>query len=237
MQYSSQLRVAGWQFTSEGIDQVHCIRLLLSQQKMQYSSIDVQYILPAMFSTNPMEKFFGQSRQCVGGNFYINVVDVISAAKVQRLHQLIKNDIIPTDDAIRKTCVHCEVDINEEDLNIVGEFNIDYAQELLNSTDTLKHKVVYIAGFLSRKHQPAFETDEVLSTEFLDELNRGGLSMPTLSTVHFVYCGMKLHELLSEARRNCRKYSQRLLYLSIPLLRRITKHAQRRRILYTKDSY
>ena len=117
-----------------------------------------------------------------------------------------------TDDAIRKTCVHCEVDINEEDLNIVGEFNIDNAQELLNSTDTLKHKVVYIAGFLSRKHQPAFETDEVLSTEFLDELNRGGLSMPTLSTLHFVYCGMKLHELLPEARRNCGKCFQRLLY-------------------------
>ena len=124
-----------------------------------------------MFSTNPLEMFFGQSRQRVGGNFYIDVVGVISAAKVQRLHHLIKNDIIPTDDAIRKTCVYCEVDINEEDLNIVGEFNIDDAQELLNSTDPLKHKVVYIAGFLSRKNQQAFGTDVVLSTEFLDELN------------------------------------------------------------------
>ena len=36
--------------------------------------------------------------------------------------------------------------------------------------------------------------------------------MPTLSTLHFVYCGMKLHELLPEARRNCGKYFQRLLY-------------------------
>ena len=187
-------------------------------------NFDFQYILPAVFSTNPLENVFGQSRQRVGGNFYINVVDVISAAKVQRLHQLIKNDIIPTDDAIRKTCVHCEVDINEEDLNIVGEFNIDDAQELLNSTDTVQHKVVYIAGFLSCKHQPAFETDEVLSTEFLDELNRGGLSMPTSSTVHFVYCGMKLHELQEETAGNifsdfCTPW--------IPPLRRITKHAQR----------
>ena len=59
-------------------------------------NFDFQYILPAVFSTNPLEKFFGQSRQRVGGNFDIDVVDVILAAKVQRLHQLIKNAFIPT---------------------------------------------------------------------------------------------------------------------------------------------
>ena len=37
--------------------------------------------------------------------------------------------------------------------------------------------------------------------------------MPTLGTVHFVYCGMKMHELIQEPRRNCGKYFSRLLSL------------------------
>ena len=34
------------------------------------------YILPAVFSTNPLEKFFGNARQRKGGNFYIDIIDV-----------------------------------------------------------------------------------------------------------------------------------------------------------------
>ena len=37
--------------------------------------------------------------------------------------------------------------------------------------------------------------------------------MPTLGTVHLVYCGMKIHELIPEPRRNCGKYFQRMLSL------------------------
>ena len=49
----------------------------------------LRYILPAVFSQDPLEKFFGQVRQRFGGNFYIDIGDVLAAAKVQRLHQLL----------------------------------------------------------------------------------------------------------------------------------------------------
>ena len=37
--------------------------------------------------------------------------------------------------------------------------------------------------------------------------------MPTLGTVHLVYCGMKTRELIPEPRRNCGKYFRRMLSL------------------------
>ena len=44
-----------------------------------------EFVLPAVFSQDPLEKFFGQAKRHVG-NFYIDVGDVISACKAQRLH-------------------------------------------------------------------------------------------------------------------------------------------------------
>ena len=41
-----------------------------------------EFVLPAVFSQDPLEKFFGQARQRHGGNFYIDIGDVISAGKV-----------------------------------------------------------------------------------------------------------------------------------------------------------
>ena len=64
---------------------------------------DFQYVLPAAFSQNPFEKFFGQTRQRIGGNFYIDI-NVISAAKAQRFHQFIKTDIVPVDGGVKNIC-------------------------------------------------------------------------------------------------------------------------------------
>ena len=41
--------------------------------------------------------FFGQTRQRGGGNFYIDTVDIMAAAKVVNLHTLLKYDILPAE--------------------------------------------------------------------------------------------------------------------------------------------
>ena len=66
------------------------------------------------------------------------------------------------------------------------ETSIDYTKTLFDSTDTFKHKVVFITGFLKYKHLGPGEEDEVTS-EFLQELDRGGLRVPILDTTCFVY--------------------------------------------------
>ena len=66
--------------------------------KMLIETHEFEYVIPAVFSQNPLEKFFGQCRQRVGGNFYIDIGDVIASAKAQHLHQLLKYDIVPVGD-------------------------------------------------------------------------------------------------------------------------------------------
>ena len=58
-------------------------------------------------SSDPVEKFFGQTRQRMSGNFYIDIVDVMAVAKMQVLHQLLKYDIIPDKTCQDYTCPSC----------------------------------------------------------------------------------------------------------------------------------
>ena len=52
------------------------------------------YVLPAVMSSDPAEKFFGQTRQRMSGNFYIDIVDVMAVAKMQVLHQLLVRAVL-----------------------------------------------------------------------------------------------------------------------------------------------
>lgn len=57
---------------------------------------DFDYVLPAIFADETLEKFFffGKARQRSGGNFYMDVVDVMAAAKIVNLQTMIKHDIM-----------------------------------------------------------------------------------------------------------------------------------------------
>ena len=93
---------------------------VVSATNYLFQNYDFRYVLPAVFSQNPLEKFFWQARQRVGGNFYIDVNDVLSAAKAQRLHQFIKNDIIPQGEISKNFCIYSDnFVIPEEDLNLL----------------------------------------------------------------------------------------------------------------------
>ena len=71
----------------------------------KFQNQNFNYMLPGVtLSTNPLEKIFDQSRQSISGNFYIHVLDITAAAKVQLLHQLIKNDIILNDGESKRFC-------------------------------------------------------------------------------------------------------------------------------------
>jgi hypothetical protein len=177
-----------------------------------------QYVLPAVFSQDPLEKFFGQARQRFGGNFYIDIGDVLAAAKVQRLHQLMKLDIVPNDDA-QRTCISCTATPDEEDLELLQDLTTDDTENLIESDDSLKHKIIFIGGFLTRKYEPTPASDDDdddaqephVSSEFTQQLDRGGLSIPKLSTAYFVHSAVHILSKLSPPKSGCRQYLARLL--------------------------
>lgn len=176
-----------------------------------------RYVLPAVFSQDPLEKFFGQARQRFGGNFYIDIGDVVAAAKVQRLHQLLKLDLIPNDDA-QLTCSSCSATPDDQDLELLQDISSDDTDNLIESDDNLKHKVIFIAGYVTRKYDnhPARDDDNDeqeprVSSAFMKQLNRGGLSIPKLSTVFFVHSAVYLIRKLNPPKSGCRQYITRLL--------------------------
>ena len=149
-------------------------------------------------------------RQRNSGNFYIDIVDVIAAGKAQRTHQLIKYGITPQGETSRP-CTFCNAVVDEEDVEMLHEITIEDTQTLVNSNETLKQNIIYIAGFLVHKHGEPDTTQEKEETEFLSELNRDGLSLQTLNTVFFVHCSMIVHGKIPEPRRNCCKYFKNLI--------------------------
>ena len=89
------------------------------------------------------------------------------------------------------------------------EISIEDTQLLLDSCNTLKHKVVFIAGYITFKHGEM--EGDLVSTEFLQERDRGGLRVQTLSTTCFVQTAVNLLELLPRAKNSCQTYIIKVL--------------------------
>ena len=166
-----------------------------------------------VFADEVLEKFFGKTRMRVGGNFYIDVVDVIASAKNTILHALLKYDIFPVENNY-SVCKIWEESPCEDDVKFLNDFQLDESQSLLLSDNALKHKLVFIGGHSVHKFEdPGADCEEEISTEFLGVLNRRGLSMPTFSTVHFVHSAFNLFEKMSSERRRCRTYMRKMFSL------------------------
>ena len=81
---------------------------------------------------------------------------------------------------------------------------------LVSSCQSAGHLVHKFGGLTS-------EDDFELSSEFTYALDRGGLSLPTLSTVFFVHSASTLYEKLGATRRCCRTYVQKSFgYIASP---------------------
>ena len=70
--------------------------------------------------------------------------------------------------------------------------------------DSLKHKIVYIAGHLVYKfREPNLDTGEEISSDFLETLNQGGLIMPTY--IRTFLCCLHAKLMKSEATERRKK--------------------------------
>ena len=145
-------------------------------------------MLPAFNADECLEKFFGCARMRNEGKFYIDTNDIMAAAKVCNLHSLLRDDILLTDQA-DPTCSTCSESVDDDKIDKIHELTSTDTQTLLSSDDTFRHKVVYIAGHLVHKFGVHCTDDEdfELTSEFTEQLDHGGLSLPTLSTVFFVH--------------------------------------------------
>ena len=66
--------------------------------------------------------------------------------------------------------------------------------------NVLKHKVIYITGYVVRDYRPAVESEDKMSKKFVKELDCGELSMPTIAIVFFVHYSIYLLEKAQETK-------------------------------------
>ena len=135
--------------------------------KMLIETHEFEYVIPAGFSQKTLEKFFGQCRQRVGGNFYIDIGDVIASAKAQHLHQLLKYDIVPVSDGCDVVqCQLCNVAVDTNVLKLIDEISLEDMENVLESDVTYKQKLVFLAGFFAHKfEQEVIDTSEEISCD------------------------------------------------------------------------
>jgi len=108
---------------------------------------------------------------------------------------------------------------------MLQDITTDDTENIIHSDDSLKHKIIFVAGFLTRKYdtQSASDYDDdvqelTVSSDFTQQLNRGGLSIPKLSTVYFVHSAVHIISKVSTPKAGCRKYIATLLsYVDAPL--------------------
>ena len=89
-------------------------------------------------------------------------------------------------------------------------FQMAETQDLLDSDDILKHKIVHIAAFLARKYSIKDEKKDKCTSHFSGEYSRGGLITPTFGTVPFVHCAHRLQSLM-QSHKMCGKNLEKLL--------------------------
>ena len=128
---------------------------LLCQQEPTFrlhSYCNFSYVLPGVFADVALEKFFGQARQCSGGNFHIDAVDIKAAAETKNLDALLKYDSTPQESDY-VTC-NSNICIDDDSLDIAD------TEELITSNDTIKHKIVFLAGYLEHKFRSCLSVVE-----------------------------------------------------------------------------
>ena len=95
--------------------------------------------------------------------------------------------------------------VNYDDLEVLHENTVQGIQSLLDCDENiLKYKSSYVAGHLVHKYGYTLhnvERNEDILTEYLTELNRGGLHVSTLSTVFFAY---QAQSKISLKKQRCR---------------------------------
>ena len=97
-------------------------------------------------------------------------------------------------------------------VELVNKLDIADTQELIETSNIMKQKVVYLAGFLAFKFSDSeLALEETIPCNFISELNRGGLHVPTLSTVFFVHSAMNIHDKIDASRQKCARYIRKLL--------------------------
>ena len=109
--------------------------------------------------------------------------------------------------------VPCTSNIRIDDYHF--DITIADTEDLVQSNESIKHKIIFLAGYLEYKFQgKSVETEDIddhhINSDFVTNFNRGGLTVPLLLTVNFAHLAYKLFDKCN--LHCCRAHLSQALY-------------------------
>ena len=150
------------------------------------SSVKHKYIPLGFFQQDDLEHHFGHFRMSAGCNFYITVKEVFATHNIDRA-KLMLNTFEEYDNVKENhQCDLCEEVLSDREILLLD----DLVESVEKIHPDEKLSLFYIAGYVASKHEEVCGSDEEGTfeevKEFLDILDRGKLSYPTVPFFDFV---------------------------------------------------
>ena len=125
-----------------------------------------------------------------------------------------RNDVTPSSEKKKSACNICYESFRLEDTETLNELPLEDTKGSLSSSDSLKHKDVLFAVYLLFNHsENNTPREEKCSSEYINTLNRGGLTVLMLAETHFVLCGYQVFNKLIDEKKLCMNYLEELFSL------------------------
>ena len=169
----------------------------ISELSLELLNEGYEYVLTGRLQSDPLERRFSQYRQLSRGRFLVSLQEVLRSESIIKLKSLLKRNI-----DISSLCSP----------NIPTSLIKDYAQDLLlNDCDHLRltedsqQVIVYISGYISLSLAERLKCPDCssslqnnkVSSEYFNNLNQGGLTLPNTSLHHYVssaFCMLEVSE-------------------------------------------
>lgn len=168
-------------------------------------SVGFEYVILREIQSDRIEGEFSVYRQSTGANAFMNAGDVFASFK-KRLARYGASFLLTVEEKPTEDKAHtCESEINFEDGSSIETCISD-----VTLSDMEESAVAYVAGWLESKCNDELNFDEdepLLASEakaFIEEVSRGGLTVPHTSTYELVRIGL-CFVTKSKHRACCRK--------------------------------
>ena len=147
------------------------------------------FILTARLQTDPLERNFGKVRQMSGGRFLIGLREFMSSEKILCMKSLLKADINCWDERVKSKIADEFANDLLRELNCIAN---DFQENSLCADS--REVAVNIAGYVMKQLMSKFDCKDCkkmlkqnpISSQYLDILNRGGLTKPNASLAEYV---------------------------------------------------
>ena len=167
-----------------------------------------QYVLTGRLQTDPLERRFSQYRQMSGGRFLVSLNEIYRSESIIKLKTFLEKNI-------ELTTITSPI-TDEESIELhdfVQEISREDFNHITISQDAIE-VITFLSGYISRSLLKSTDCEECkralnidpVTSSYLDDLNKGGLKIPTSSLNNYTQCAFSILDYLE----------QRILELEIP---------------------